>query len=688
LKARKGDSDLSPVVEGAAIYNNNFKKSLNTELVKVGGKEKADGKHAKADKKKKEKSNRDKQTARVNKTLTKYSYFKDENGVIYAWVPRTNGESGKSYRLGSKEFKQFVAYAYFSQYDKIPSREMIEQVIGIKEAQLSIEGKIPTYILANRFAFIGNGAPAILIDKSDDTGGYWRITKTGVTSETEKHPIFRKRGNQNLLTEVNLAGTVDEIKEFLKFYRVREDDKVLLMGALGTAILAETPRVILFLWGVQGAVKSSLTKALAWILDPISPVTIRLVRDHAELIQAMNGRAVVPFDNVSQITEGQSDILCRGVTGEGDTKRELYTDDGDVVRKYKRFIIINGINNVLNKFDAIDRSLPIKLEEVPPNERKPEKKVQQFLEEKIPKVRGAIYHTWSIGLNLVEKVEAEHEQDLPRMADFAIYGEAFCRACGYQNNQFFNRYLEAISEANKAGLESNLLAELLSEMVGSWSEEKKEQEFTPTELWVALLGQAESRGKDFLRLLPKDPPRLSKELTKLIVSIKDSGIVLDRPPRGKKRVWKVRKLPAIPTTDEDNHDQTAVEDRVADGDTVSKMSSFDPTVDTPQSATDGSTASSVKSEGAPPSSQSSSDKHQPKSKGIATPRQAEKAVNTARRSINSEPSKIRRIVDLDCGCRQIIEFSAESGMPCAKCDKHEGLRNVLRSHPEPFQSSV
>src|SRR3990167_8073392 len=89
--------------------------------------------------------------------------------------------------------------------------------------------------------------------------------------------------------------------------------------------------------------------------DPSSIESYAMPRDIDQLIQIMDHNAVIVFDNVSYVNGEQSDALCRGSTGEGTGKRKLWTDDDDIVRKYRRKILVNGTCNPLTKTDAIDR---------------------------------------------------------------------------------------------------------------------------------------------------------------------------------------------------------------------------------------------------------------------------------------------------------------------------------------------
>jgi hypothetical protein len=52
------------------------------------------------------------------------------------------------------------------------------------------------------------------------------------------------------------------------------------------------------------------------------------------------------------------------VTGSGFSKRELYTDDDDIIYNFKRCIGFNGINLAATKLDLLDRGLIIKLERI------------------------------------------------------------------------------------------------------------------------------------------------------------------------------------------------------------------------------------------------------------------------------------------------------------------------------------
>ena len=88
------------------------------------------------------------------------------------------------------------------------------------------------------------------------------------------------------------------------------------------------------------------------------------------LLQQLNHNYVASYDNVKHVPYWLSDEACKAVTGVGQTKRRLYTDDDDIVYEYKRCLEFNGINISLTEPDALDRSILIELNRITKENRK------------------------------------------------------------------------------------------------------------------------------------------------------------------------------------------------------------------------------------------------------------------------------------------------------------------------------
>ena len=107
----------------------------------------------------------------------------------------------------------------------------------------------------------------------------------------------------------------------------------------------EIPKPILMLYGEQGSAKTTNQELKKMLVDPSSIRTLTFPRDINELVQKLSHNYIAYFDNMSNIPEWISDQLCRAVTGSGFSKRELYTDDDDIIYNFKRCI---GLNSYVN----------------------------------------------------------------------------------------------------------------------------------------------------------------------------------------------------------------------------------------------------------------------------------------------------------------------------------------------------
>lgn len=88
-------------------------------------------------------------------------------------------------------------------------------------------------------------------------------------------------------------------------------------------------------------------------------------RDINELVQQLYHNYIVYYQNLSTIKEWISDALCEAVTGTEFSKRQLFTDDEDIIYFFQRCISFNGVNLVATKADLLDRKISIQLERIP-----------------------------------------------------------------------------------------------------------------------------------------------------------------------------------------------------------------------------------------------------------------------------------------------------------------------------------
>ena len=185
---------------------------------------------------------------------------------------------------------------------------------------------------------------------------------------------------------------------------------------VATLIQPDVPHTILGLLAEHGSAKSTTTKRVVSLTDP-SKVPLRMPpRDIDQWITGANGSWVVALDNLSSIQDWQSDALCRAATGDGNIKRQLYTDIGLSVIQIMRCVIVNGIDLGGLNGDLTDRLALADLERINEDNRKPEDELEADWLQAHPAVFGALL---DLAAQVHHKLPTVTMNRLPRMADFA-----------------------------------------------------------------------------------------------------------------------------------------------------------------------------------------------------------------------------------------------------------------------------
>src|SRR5262249_27076965 len=148
---------------------------------------------------------------------------------------------------------------------------------------------------------------------------------------------------------------------------------------------------------------------------------------------------VTCWDNLSKLPIWLSDALCRLATGGAFATRQLYTDDEEILFKFQRPCIINGIEEVATRSDLIDRTLMLTLPPISPEDRIPEQEFWEQFYEARPKILGALLDAVSGALRRLPTVYVDQS---PRMADFARWATAGEAALGMRPGEFLKAYEE------------------------------------------------------------------------------------------------------------------------------------------------------------------------------------------------------------------------------------------------------
>ena len=396
--------------------------------------------------------------------------FKDQYGTAYAVIRLL--DHNEILKVESDKFKRYLSKLFYdnNESNKIVNVEAINNVIQILQAKAEYEGQ--TIPLSLRVAWYGNSsnngngyAENIYYDMIDDKGRFVKISKEEqdwqIINKTPT-PLF-VRYNQTAQVEPDRNYEPDIFDRFLQLTNVKdEQSKILLKVYIVSLFIPDIPHAILVLHGEKGSAKSTVQQLIKLLVDPAKPILLTIHKDRNEFVQQLNHNYVAFYDNVKQVPYWLSDEACKAVTGIGQTKRKLYTDDDDIVYEYKRCLGFNGINISLTEPDPLDRSILIELTRITKENRRVESEIIAKFMELRPKLLAYIFDILAKALQVKPTIRL---QDLPRMADFALWGEAISQAMGNNPLEFISAYYDNIGRQNVEAVEAHPLAQAIAKYI-------------------------------------------------------------------------------------------------------------------------------------------------------------------------------------------------------------------------------
>ncbi|MGW6839648.1 ATP-binding protein [Streptomyces sp. NPDC054958] len=286
-----------------------------------------------------------------------------------------------------------------------------------------------------------------------------------------------------------------------------------VIGCLEPSVPVPAP----FLTGPQGAGKSTAARMLMRIIEGMTGDLRRAPKDEENLITAVAAGWITALDNLSHLPPDLSDLMCCIVTGAESIKRALFSD-GDVYRsRYRRPLLLTGIDVGVIRPDLAERLLPLRL--VRPRVRRTEAELWAEYAQKLPVILGSL-------LDLTVKVRAT-DADIPtdlRMADFAHLCAQLDAASGFGA---LNAYRAGLDELNDDVIEGDLLAQAVLKAAAG-AEAGEEVRMTSAE-WLHAVTQLYA-GEDF-RPLPKGWPTTGKvfsdRLKRLQPTLAARGVLVD-----------------------------------------------------------------------------------------------------------------------------------------------------------------
>jgi Domain of unknown function (DUF3854) len=464
--------------------------------------------------------------------------FHDETDAGFARI--VFEDHAEIWPLHSKRFENWLRRQHYLDRGKAPGSDALRAALGVLDGIAFYDG--PDHQLANR---ITGQDGAVYYDLADASWNAVRIGPDGWSLCPQAPILFRRYAHQRPQVQPARDGDIHAV---LPFLNVRVEDQLLLLTWLVAAFVPDIPHPIPEFHGEKGAGKSVGQRVLSRLIDPSAVESLTFPSDVRELVQQLSHHYAPVYDNVDSLSPWLSDVLCRAVTGEGFSKRELYSDDDDVIYSYRRVVMLNGINVVARRPDLLDRTILIGLERISRDARLEEAEFWSAFEAQRPRILGGIFDTLSAALRLYPTVRP---RALERMADYTRFGAAIAIALGHSPEEFLAAYSGNVSAQTAEAVQGHVVGSAVLQLMSN----RDEWVGTPAELLGALetageaarLFRRSANGKVDAKGWPGAPHILTRRLNEVRSNLADLGIYVQRA-RGDERTIVITRGPIASET--------------------------------------------------------------------------------------------------------------------------------------------
>ncbi len=441
----------------------------------------------------------------------------------FATIPIDGHE--ETLRIRTKEFCNWLQRLFWNKTNRAANAQAIQDAVGVLHGKALFDG--PERPVSVRLA---EQDGAIWLDLANEDWQAVRIDEQG-WQVVDRPPVrfIRPRGMRPLPLP-DRGGSLQDLRQFINVGS--DDDWLLIQAWLAAALRPEGSYPVLGIHGEQGSAKSTTCRMLRSLVDPNDADLRSEPRNEHDLVIAASNGWVIALENLSRVPGWLSDALCRLSTGGGFSTRELYTNDEEKIFSAKRPVLLNGIAEVAERSDLLDRSILINLPRIPDDARRTESELWRKFEAAKPRILGGLLDAVSKASANIDGVSLPCR---PRMADFAEWGCAAAPALNCRPDEFLQAYLGNRRTANESAIESSIIAEPLLALMNG----RDEWEGTATELMGLLENEADERLTK-QRGWPKRPNLLSSELKRIAPNLRRMGIDIEFRKSGRRLIRIIR----------------------------------------------------------------------------------------------------------------------------------------------------
>jgi hypothetical protein len=417
------------------------------------------------------------------------------------------------YALESDDLRRLVVRRHHELTGRAASPSFVANVLETlrARAEISDDSEPVCHRVASHPAGTG-----YLIDLGDAARRAIEVSRYGWEIVDHGDVNFWRPAGMRALPVPEPRGSIGDLSPFVN---IEPADVPLLIAWMTAALRPVGPYPILVLYGEQGSAKTTLARVCRRLIDPHATLLRSFPKSERDLMIAAHHNWLLAFDNLSSLASWQSDALCRLSTGGGFGTREWFTNDREVVIHAQRPIIVDGIDDFVQRADLADRCIFLHLPPIPPSRRRGEEEFWADFHNACPRLLGTLLTAVAAGIRLWPQVKLPA---LSRMADLDRWGESVWRGLGAPAGTFVNAYNANRKSACERSLEESPVFAALSQALAKAGF----VEGTPTEVLAKLTGFLPYR-PSMAGGWPRSPVALSRILRRMTPQLRAIGFTVE-----------------------------------------------------------------------------------------------------------------------------------------------------------------
>ena len=362
--------------------------------------------------------------------------FKDSTGKGY--VEFTIGQETYFCEPTTQQFSAFLNKYYYDETKNTTTDAITSSVCRLLQSEAILNGLLVT--VGRRFMDIGS---AVYIDLANSRNEAVEIDSNGWRLSSNSSIKFVKYPGIKPLPTPFMIKNGDAARLF-RFINSPDPVNQLLI----LAFLTSLPRVgeehpILNLIGSTGSGKTTAAKMIKMLVDPATPLITNCKLVDNEMAAVLSQTPIPAFDNISNLSQQQSDMFCRIITGTDYSARSLYTNFGTSSVSFQCPIILTALRPVSQKADFISRSIYVNLNKLTDDTGENKRELENDFINEMPVIFAGLLDLMSSAMKVLPSIKKKKHE---RLGNFADWGAAVASVLGVKPDTFFELLRSNASE--------------------------------------------------------------------------------------------------------------------------------------------------------------------------------------------------------------------------------------------------